>query len=785
MLKKFTAVLVIATLSNGCSFFSQRAPMKRFSTQEQAGTVHVAVQSIARFDDAYTDQLQPRFDLTSQAALEAISQTQVSEMERLRVLLAELTIAGQKRSVTSEKTMTKGEVTTETTTEKVDPPDFATTTAAPSEEGLTNNAPGITPDERPQLDQSLRYRAAAALIQEIALFNRYVRDAAVSRNSVPYVVRLLVTVNPSARREPYDVYTTISFFLDGEPDFQRERDRLPEYIRRGLEQQAERLKGQAADMLAAMQKREATHAEKAEVDTYAMQMRADAATLYRYVDKFKDAKATDDAFASVVPACDRSMEVIPLFVTDNLESSFNSAANERVLGGSASGTGFFANFAARLGLRGQGVDRDRSLARSINGLTTISRLSGNTVMARLGAANANNDFEMVARTYNVTLLALVPNTAALRNPNLVVADVKPDDKTKAWWPFGWEALKQLDTLTPCSDFSFTAYSKFRDAVRGAEVPTSYQARRERMVADMLKTWQLVAPNAGKPAHDAAVREMKKLLAYAETGRSQDFASAAGTAFPVFADRDTRNMLWHDLVRGSHISGRSHGRFQLPERAAHFFSEQPVTLFDDGKATVAVLNDARNLTMDGFRARIKVKNGTVPEAWVDDAGVTISPDRHRATVTFPSLRARLGDKVEVLAFEAKKIESGARGDLTTTNLMTGSPVAYQFIEEPKKPQPTKMGITADTIRLASGAGEFAVTFVSDKGSLPPAVRLEISGATINTVTPAAPFIDGGLEVPGQGNYVIALKNLFEGTPVKVRAILPDKTVIGEKTLTVKP
>jgi len=51
-MRKATAlVLLVLFSSSACSL---RAPMKRFSTQEEAGTVHVAVQSIALFDDAYT-----------------------------------------------------------------------------------------------------------------------------------------------------------------------------------------------------------------------------------------------------------------------------------------------------------------------------------------------------------------------------------------------------------------------------------------------------------------------------------------------------------------------------------------------------------------------------------------------------------------------------------------------------------------------------------------------------------------------------------------------------------
>ncbi|HUR82383.1 MAG TPA: hypothetical protein VM733_16585 [Thermoanaerobaculia bacterium] len=697
--------------------------MKRFSTQEEAGTVHVAVQSIARFDDEYTDELQPHFDLSSEDALDAISQTQVSEMERLRALLAELNIAGQKRTVTSERTIDKGEVTKETSTEKTDPPDLSTVGAKPAAKALTNTAPAVIAGNSVQLDQSLRYRAAAALIQEIALFNRYVRDAAVTRDSIPYVVRLLVTVNPSARREPYDVYTTISFFSSDKPDFQHDAAELKTYeAYRGIS-----------------------------LDTIASQLQ--------------------DAIGA--NACERAVEVIPLFVTDNLESSLNSSANERNIDASGGGSGFFANFAASLGLRAQAIDRDRSVGQGLNGLTTISRLGNNTILARLGASNANNQFEMVARTYNVTLLALVPTTAGLSRSTI--------EKRPTWSPAQFGSLQNV---TPCSDLTFTAYSKFRDAVRGRDVPTAYAAQRDRAVADLVKNWNLSTTSPSTAAGHVA-----QLLLLAEQGEYTKFGAAANGLTSTTVDlRDAavRNMLWHDLVRLSHISGRSYGKFQLPERIDRFFAAQEVTLFDDSKKTTVVVNGARNLSDDGLHARLELNDAAGNVVFLDDAGVSISSDRHRATFTFPSVEARLGTKTGVQAkFTASKIVSGARGVQTTTEIMPATRVTYRPIDPVTPPKPTTMAITTDTIRLATGGGEFAVAFSSDKSKPTPVVFVEIDGGTIATVTPAAPVTGNGIEVVAQGNYVIALKNLFADTPVKVRALLADGTVVGAKTLALKP
>ena len=43
-------------------------------------------------------------------------------------------------------------------------------------------------------------------------------DAAVTKNEVPYFVRLLITSFPRARMSPYDYYATVSFFEEPQRD---------------------------------------------------------------------------------------------------------------------------------------------------------------------------------------------------------------------------------------------------------------------------------------------------------------------------------------------------------------------------------------------------------------------------------------------------------------------------------------------------------------------------------------------------------------------------------------
>lgn len=722
--RRLTAIVLLVVFAlGGCSL---RAPMKRFATKEEIGTVHVAVQSIAKFDDEYTDQLQPHFELTTADALNAIAQTQVSEMERFRALLAEVKAAGDKKTLSTERVTDKGEVTTDKVTKKRDPGDLSTV-GLPDAEERSNDAADVLTDANVQFDPGLRYRTASALLQEVALFNRYVRDAAVSRGSVPYVVRLLITVNPSARREPYDVYTTISFFTTGAPD---------------------------------------TSSAEFTAQLFSLNARS-------YKDEFS--KLTRKGETAPLKECNDAVEIIPLFVTDNIESSLNSVANERVVDVSGGFSAWLSHLAAVFGFRGQATDRDRSLARALNGLTTISRVGNNTVLARLGAASANNQYEMIARTYNVTLLALVPSSAKLAGYS-----------TNAAPGSAFDYLTR--TVTPCREIAFAAHSTFRDAERGTEARTAALKRRDLLLASIANAWE-VKDKA------VAVSTLERLLPHAQFGDYTGFRKTLANlpADDPFKTRSIANAhmqytLWHDLVALDDKSGRSYGTFELPEPVSQFFTDQDVTLFDDEKTTTVVLNNARNLSADGLHARIHAATST-SEVFLDETNVVISPDRRRATFTFASLQARLGkkeaDPFTKLEFEAAKQESGVRGENNDLRrIVRDSSPSYRFIKAAPREVALTMNVPSRNILMAKGAGELAVGFTSDDPAAAPPVLLEIEGGTVATVTPAAPFAGAALQLSGHGTYVIALKNLFVDTNVKVKATRANGKLVGERTLTVR-
>jgi hypothetical protein len=77
---------MVTGLLTSCSFFHDTSAV-RFHQQQDVGSVHVAVQSVAPFE-GYISSLQPQFTLsTEQAIAAAIQQTQTEDSQLFRALL--------------------------------------------------------------------------------------------------------------------------------------------------------------------------------------------------------------------------------------------------------------------------------------------------------------------------------------------------------------------------------------------------------------------------------------------------------------------------------------------------------------------------------------------------------------------------------------------------------------------------------------------------------------------------------------------------------------------------
>lgn len=367
----------IAPLS--CSAPERKSDVRRVASQHLAGSVHVSVLAVARWDD-YVSSLQPSFQLDENTALSLVLPVSRSK-EESRLDARSARVAGTQASGIDDSTKISS------ATERVDDESSRTTTTIedrPSSLALIpTTGSSVVPQRyesarrdpsqevRPDMDPLLQFGAATALFQEVQLLNRYVRDAAVREGFTPYVVRMQVSLMPSARNEPYDAYCTLSFFSKPAP-------------------------GEAP---------------------------SDAAGAP--VTPLRGSDSPDPGRA----ASRGTPHVIPLVVTDNLEATLHSRTDDEIRDMAAS----FFLAAGQLGAAGtlEQTTRDfqRVFGKDLNSLLTVGRVSDNTMRVRLGAMQAvAGSYSMVPRTHTVTALVMVPPSVP-RTLDLVARTTMVDAET--------------------------------------------------------------------------------------------------------------------------------------------------------------------------------------------------------------------------------------------------------------------------------------------------------------------------------------------------------------------
>ena len=324
----------------------------RVEDMREAGSVHVAVLAVIPWE-RILDALQPNFYLTEGEALVAVlrDSRRVSEVARNAISLAGDYIDDE----------VGGSADTSTDIFAAPPIDSLTgfPVAQPPPVNLFDAYEGKGMMER--TDAMLEYQTATALLQEIALLNHYLKDAAIPAGHRAYVVRLQVTLVPRRRNEPYDAYTTISFFS---PD------------RAGPVEDLESI----ADLASGGEDLPPTTLREADL---------------------------------VAQAEDRGPQVLTLLVTDNLEASLESRALETMREFALDIASFGSSISRSLGFDAyQSTSTDQVYGRDLNSLQIVSKVAENTVRIRLGAMQqASADYAMVVRNYNVSLVVSVPEDA--------------------------------------------------------------------------------------------------------------------------------------------------------------------------------------------------------------------------------------------------------------------------------------------------------------------------------------------------------------------------------------
>lgn len=381
------------------------------ASHDEAGSLHVAVLSVAPWDEVKKTQ-QPVFEMTAEKALSAAVPITQSYVDRgLSAIAASLgpgfTRSGSSRErtqsaasssrasdaisigtdVASDQTRTS---TTDsggaTRADSAATSRSSSTATSRAESTLTVEStdaskrreftePGDAKDADPgklksladlgvdratgkpdtfEVDPILRHQVATALFQEVQILSRYVDQAARRAGYNAYLVRLQLTLMPRSHRLPFDAYVNVSFFSN------KLDETLTSQYATGLDEAT----------------RSSAYAALA---------------------------------SSGIASLDRAPVVVPLLVTDNLESTIESRKLEKLrqfalgLSGMVSGIGLQAQV-------GSLQERFQALqGQQMNSLLTIGRLTDNTIRVRLGAINQGTaGTRMVARTHNVSLLVLTP-----------------------------------------------------------------------------------------------------------------------------------------------------------------------------------------------------------------------------------------------------------------------------------------------------------------------------------------------------------------------------------------
>jgi len=327
------ALLVALALGpSACKSQQEFHRATRAVTQRDAGSVHVTVLAVAPWSH-YLDALQPRFQLTADQARDLVIRDTRQQFESNQ--------SGVSLGASANQS-----------------PDSTGLPTGPDK--MLNSNFAALPDRVEGPDAMMEYWTANGLYQEVQIMNRIMRDAVIPEGFRPYLVRLQISLIPRRRHQPYDAYTTLSFFS---PD---------------------PAASTASEALA-------TGALAAAPET-----------------SLRVADTSKTSTGGTGPV------VLPLLVTDNLEASLQHRSSQDVQRLALSLLALPGDFATKISADLFSQEFQGEVAgRDLNALLTVARMSQNTLRVRIGAmAESTADYAMVPRNHNVTLLLMVPEKSA-------------------------------------------------------------------------------------------------------------------------------------------------------------------------------------------------------------------------------------------------------------------------------------------------------------------------------------------------------------------------------------
>lgn len=795
--------------------------------QAEAGSSHVAVLSVADWED-YVQALQPTFQLTpDQARAQAAASTRALQEGFLDAMRLGLSVrtpqSTDSRTRTTTRDATGNRTSTETRTEQDSPADL---TEISTGTGLTTDLEAEIPDlpTAPGIDPILQHSAATALYQEVQLLNRYVHDAAKRTGTKPYVVRLQLSVHPSSRNRAYDTYANIGFFgrwsatakeslayriserlavglnewgqKKEEDTTEAEKTDFAQIDRTLIQECKDLLAGKM--VLASGEQSSIPSAKPSESPVVPLAYIQSMSKRFGQVIEEPSAKVSQeppqaapeqapknknpdwpepkpkDYFASCLELTEaRSQvanpEIIPLLVTDDLESTIHSRTLDQIrqlsfsllfLIQNVGGLGEFDRFRENL---------QTTMGTDLNSLMTVARISDNMYRVRLGAMQqVQTSYAMVPRTYNLTLLLLAPCDLIFSGSRRIDVMARTD-------------LQSVDTgarlpSRPDGDLDLALEAiQNRYKIYGLDPSLCHLEELERL-------WGSVQRNNGVEFYQhlrACLKTTGNTVCQNRTSRSRRFGQT--NCIPTIKPEEfPRQALWVDLASllvGGHFSSTT---FELPifPGPSIFPSSQNAVLFDDGeKGAVTILRDGEGLRQDRLSAHLAINDGNLKFEIPADR-IDVLDNGTRGKFSFPSPTA-WGRTEDSMTLQVHCEGCGQKYDdfYCTPRASQDAPIQVSVLRKKATPPDPEPGFRLE-VRPAflradrDGKGALNLVFTRAKKNPATTMYFKVTGADIDTaLCPGGvpcPEEDGARTVSGDGSVRVTLMNLTSMQPVKVIA-----------------
>lgn len=481
----------------------------------------------------------------------------------------------------------------------------------------------------------------------------------------------------------------------------------------------------------------------------------------------------DISFLNKEPKGGDDLTIIPLLVTDDLESLSSSRSIETIRQIGLSVTAMIQGTGAKADLDKIKKNLENIRGQSMNSLLTVARATDNTLRVRLGAMQQGNSlYAAVPRTHNISVLLLVPNKAFNGN--------------------GKEAEIILASLT-----------RFYDTINGKALPDSkgnIAVENERI--ELLKEFDF-----GSDKNNIKLLEkMEECInnndfhcfktKYSDLKKNKDKDSGSISRTPSISKSNSTNATgnaepekpsselfdFYSFVSNGFVGSVTQDTRINIQKSQGNIPEQTVIASDDGEKITATINRARGcLPRNIESANLNLVNTNIKDI---QTSTIIPTEANGLTLIFPSLSFL--EASEKMTIAKGKIDGK---DMFLNLISKSSPegcqktfsVYYHKVKNQETTQPSiKLSINAKQIVSKDGRGKLDMQFkgVSDE-KYTLAANAEMKNFTPQNVIDPATY-----KILKDGKVSIDLSNINQSEMVTFKILSEDGTTVIEKSVEVK-